>query len=150
MAIRPSYQVRSGAARFGAGFDAVEHLALHHEVERLDDVPQQPLAGTVGAALPDDEAGLAPTVERLEEPLPGGCGVAPAWDVFDHVGHPDVGWRPRALEHQVVGSIDLHDRPADVVVLAGADDVAHRRLLVLGKDPVDAVDVAATRFSSAS
>jgi hypothetical protein len=51
---------------FGAVADAAQHAVFQDEVQRLDEVPQPGLGGTVGKTLSHEQAGVSAAVERLE------------------------------------------------------------------------------------
>jgi hypothetical protein len=62
---------------FGAGFDALEHAAFHHEAHWLDKVPERRLPAWIAEALPGYQPGAPAVVDRVKRPLP--CGGQFFW-----------------------------------------------------------------------
>ena len=77
------------------------------------------------------------------------AGISLRRDVVDDIGDLDLRRGPGTLHDEVMAWVDLHDDPADVVVLSGADDVTGSEFLVFRDDPIGAVDVTANEVLKA-
>ena len=88
---------------------------FHHVVDGFHDAPHGVLAGAVGQALANDQAG--PVIVRDEEPLPGRGGVALGRDHIDHRRDLDLSWGAGPDEHQVFLGFEVGDGPTGIAVL---------------------------------
>ena len=123
---------------FGAGFDAMERAAFHHEADWVDEVPYRRVATWIAEALPDYQPGAPAVVNGVKYPLP--CGGHFFWRSRDGatarvfgsaptrvrmlggrvLGHPEAGCPSRGKEDQVAGVqlLKLRDYPVGTMNVA--------------------------------